>query len=79
MDAAMDVGIVVLVVIREGADDGARFLRRGSVVKVDEFVAVHLARKDGEVGANGGNVEFSRRGRSGGKSRISGIELQAIR
>jgi len=35
VDGAVDVGVVLLVVIRDGFDDLPRLLRGGGVVKVD--------------------------------------------
>ena len=49
VQAAVDVGVVVLVVVDERVDDLARLLGRRGVVQVDQRAAVHLALEDGEV------------------------------
>ena len=54
MQAAVDVAVVTLVIVDQGVDDAARFLRGGAVVKVDERLAVHLLVQDGEIGADVG-------------------------
>ena len=51
VNAAMDVGVVVLVVAAEGIDDGAGFLTAGGVVKIDQGMPVDLLVEDGEIGA----------------------------
>ena len=51
VQAAMHVGVFVLVDMRHALDHLTRFLRGGGVVEVDEFLAVRLFRQDREVGA----------------------------
>ena len=51
VNAAVDIGVVVLVVAADGIEDGARLLRGGGVVEVDERMAVDLLIEDREVGA----------------------------
>ena len=36
----MDVGIVVLVIMNEGVNDRARFLRRGGIVEIKQRLAM---------------------------------------
>ena len=45
----MDVGVVVLVVARDGVDHRARLLRSGGVVEIDQLLAVDLLVEDGKV------------------------------
>ena len=56
MDAAVDVGVVVLVVAHEGVDDLARFLAGGRVVEVDQPMPVDFLIEDWEVGAESGPI-----------------------
>ena len=49
VDAAMDVRILVLVVVLDGLEDGARFLGGGAVVEVDQRMSVDLLAEDGEI------------------------------
>lgn len=44
MNPSVHVGIVSLVVLLHGLQDGARLLRRRGVVQVDELRAIHLLR-----------------------------------
>ncbi len=53
VQAAVDVGVVVLVVVHERVDHLARLLRGRGVVEVHERLAVHLPVEDGEVFADG--------------------------
>ena len=49
VDAAMHVGIFVLVDLALGVDHLARFLRRGRAVQEDQRLAMHRARQDREI------------------------------
>ena len=49
MDAAMDIGIVVFVVMAERVNHRARFLRCGGVVEIDQRLAVDFLIEDREV------------------------------
>ncbi len=49
VDAPMDVGIVVGVVIGDGVNYRLWFLRSGSIVQVNQGVAMDGAGEDGEV------------------------------
>ena len=40
VDAAMDVGIVALVVVVKGVDDDAGLLRGGGIIEIDQRLAV---------------------------------------
>ena len=51
VDAAVDVGVVVPVVVRERVDDALGLLGRGGVVEVDERLPVDLLVEDREIGA----------------------------
>jgi hypothetical protein len=53
----MDVGVLVLVVVNDSVDDGARLLRRGAVVEVNEGLAVNGRGEDREVGADALDIE----------------------
>jgi hypothetical protein len=53
----MHVGVVALVVARDGVDHTARLLRRGRVVQVDDRLAVNFLIQDGEVGAYAFDIE----------------------
>jgi hypothetical protein len=55
--AAVNIGVVFLVVVAHGVDDGARLLAGGAVVQVCERVAVDLLVQDREVLAHVVNVE----------------------
>ena len=52
VDAAMDVGVVALVVVEQGVQDGTRFLAGRGVVKIDQRMAVDFLIQDREVPAN---------------------------
>jgi hypothetical protein len=56
VQAAVDVGVVVLVVAAQRIENGARFLRRRGVVEINERVPVNLLVEDRELGADGGPV-----------------------
>ena len=49
MDAAMDVGIVVFVIMHQRVNHRARFLRRGGVVEINQRLAVDLLVEDREI------------------------------
>src|SRR5262249_41080623 len=51
VDAAVDVGVRLPEVARDGVQHRLRLLRRRCVVEVDERFAVDLPRKDREIGA----------------------------
>ena len=51
VDAAMDIGVVVLVVMAQGVEHRARLLRGGGVVEIDQRLAVNLLVEDREIGA----------------------------
>ena len=53
VNAAMDIGVVVLVVMAQGIEHRARLLRGGGVVEVDQGLAVHLLIEDRKVGPDG--------------------------
>ncbi len=57
VNAAMNVGVHVVVVIRDGIEDNLRLLRSGSVIEIDQRFAVDALSEDGEVGANPGEIE----------------------
>ena len=54
MDAAVNIGVIALIIIHERVDDALRFLRRGGVVEVDERLPVDLLVEDREIGAEVG-------------------------
>ena len=49
VQAAMDVGVFVLVGVHEPVEDGLRLLRRGGVVEIDERLAVRALGQDREI------------------------------
>ena len=49
VDAAMDVGVVVLVKAAQGVNDGAGLLRGGGVVQIDQRMAVDLLVKNRKI------------------------------
>lgn len=51
MNAAVNVGVIALVIIHQRIDDALGFLRRGRIIKVDERLTVNLLVKDGEISA----------------------------
>lgn len=51
MDAAVNIGIIALVIIYQSIDDALGFLRRGGIIKVDERLTVNLLVKDREISA----------------------------
>ena len=58
--AAMDVGIVVLVITHQRVDDRARLLRSGCAIQIDQLVAVDLLVKDGEIALDPFNIQRRR-------------------
>ena len=58
--AAVNVGVVALVVIAEGVEDGLRLVRGGGVVEVDQRVPVDLLVQRREVGPHARHVEGRR-------------------
>ena len=57
VDAAMDVGVVLAVVVSDGVDDDARLLARRRRVEVDQRVPVDLLLEDREVAPQRVRVE----------------------
>ena len=45
----MDIGVVVLVVMAQRVEDGARFLRGGGVIEIDERMPVDLLVENREI------------------------------
>ena len=45
----MHIGVVMLVVMPERIDHGARLLRCGGVIKIDQRMPMHLLLQDREV------------------------------
>src|SRR5213080_1666657 len=56
MDAAMNVGVFLLVVAGYCVEYNLRLLRGRSVIEIYEFLAAHITSKDREVPANFLNV-----------------------
>ena len=80
VDAAMDVGVVLAVVVGDGIDDDARLLAGRRRVEVDEAVAVHLLVEDREILAHGDRIE-RRRGRGSrgvGAARRAGVAVSVV-
>ena len=74
MHAAMNVGVVVLVVARDRVDHRLRLLRRGGVVEVDQRLAVNLLLENREI-ARGSSARRSRHRRC---ARAAGCDSSAI-
>ena len=55
--AAMNVGVQVIVIIRDGVENDLWLLRSGAVVKIDQRLAVDALGKDGEVSADFCDIE----------------------
>ena len=51
MDAAMDVGVVVLVIMHQRVNHRAGLLRRGGVVEINQRLAVDLLVQDRKIRA----------------------------
>src|SRR5215510_15995033 len=51
MNAAVNVGVVALVILDEGIYDSARLLGGGGIIEVNERTAMHLLIQNGEVGS----------------------------
>ena len=49
VDAAMDVGVVVFVIMHQRVNHRARLLRRGGVVEINQRLAVDLLVEDGKI------------------------------
>ena len=49
VDAAMDIGVVVLVIMHQRVNHRARFLRRGGVVEINQRLAVDLLIEDRKI------------------------------
>ena len=52
MDAAMNIGVIFLVVATESIKNDSRFLGRGGVIKIDQRLAVDFLIEDGKVAPN---------------------------
>ncbi len=52
VDAPMDIGVLGFVVTDDGINDGARFLRGGGVIEVDEGFAVGFSGENGEIASD---------------------------
>ncbi len=61
MHAAVDVGAIHFVELDDGVDDGARLLRGGGVIEIDERLAVDGLLEDGEILADLLDVESGMR------------------
>src|SRR5579875_2975897 len=59
VDAAMDIGIVAPVVLAEAIDDGARLLRAGGGIEIDE---IRMSGKDRKLAAHQTRIETARIG-----------------
>ena len=57
VDAAVDVGVVALVVGADGVDDDLRFLATGGVVEIYEGMTVNGLLEDGEIVTELGPVD----------------------
>ena len=52
MQAPVDIGIFLGIGTRHRIDHHLRLLGRGAIVQIDQRLAVHLSREDGEIGAD---------------------------
>ena len=62
MQAPVDIGVFVGIGPRHRIDHHLRFLRRGPIVEVDQRLAVHLAGKDREIGADACRTSYIGKG-----------------
>ena len=73
MHRAMDVSVVVLVIVGNGFDDRAWFLRSGRVIQVNQFPAVDRLRQDRKIAAEPLHVKlcglFAQTGQFAGQGR----------
>ena len=56
MDAAMNIGVVVFVIMHERINDAAGLLRRGGVVEINQRLAVDLLMENGKISAQFGPI-----------------------
>ena len=49
VNAPMDVGVVLRVIVHQGVDDRLRLLAGRGVIKINQRLAVHLLLEDGKV------------------------------
>ena len=59
VDAAVDIGVVILVKPAQGVDDGSGLLRSGGIVQIDERMSMNLLVKDGKILAQAFHVKNS--------------------
>ena len=62
VEAAMNVGVVVLIIIPERIDDRARLLRCRRVIKIDERMTVHFLMEDRKILPDDTPIDFVLRG-----------------
>src|SRR5262245_21164813 len=62
VQTAMNIGVFAAIGALDGVEHGARLLRRGAIVEIDELLAVHLAGENGEIGADRSDVDRGLRG-----------------
>src|SRR2546430_8362162 len=60
MNAAMNIGVVSLVVATESVKNDSRFLGRGGVIEIDKRLAVDFLIEDGKIAANFGEIHLLR-------------------
>ena len=68
VDAAVDIGVRMEIILPFGLNDRQRFLRRSAAVEIDERTIVNAALQNGEIAAHGFDIERRRgllRGRLG--------------
>ena len=49
---AVHVGVRIVVFLADGVNHGAGFLRRGGVVQINQWAAVHLSAEDGKISSH---------------------------
>ena len=59
MNAAMDVGVVVLVIIAQRLDDCARLLRGRGVIEINQRMAMDLLIQDRKIGAQCSPIDLA--------------------
>ena len=82
MHAAMNIGVVRLVVARDCVDHRSRLLRCGGVVEINERLAVNFPLEDWKIGANSLYVDvrlFALRTSAGCRSASSLLAAVVIR
>ena len=63
VNAPVDVGVILRVIVQQGVDDRLRLLAGRRVIKINQRLAMHLLLEDGKVLADFPHIERCRRRR----------------